>query len=145
MASDWIGKILGAGAGTVIDSLGTAIDKVHTSEEETAAAKQALEKLRQIPGLAQIKVNEVEAQHRSIFVAGWRPSIGWVCSLGLAFAFIGIPIMGWYILIADVRLADGSMMPTPEMPHLEYIMELVLALLGMGILRTMEKARGLSK
>ena len=46
------------------------------------------EKHAQESNMAQVDVNKAEAQHRSIFVAGWRPFIGWVCGVALAYHFI---------------------------------------------------------
>ena len=94
------------------------------------AANQAL--------LGQLEINKVEAAHRSIFVAGWRPFIGWVCGAGIAWAFIGQPIANWAVE------AFGLGMPLPIIPT-DNLMELVLAMLGMGGLRTFEKLRGVAR
>ena len=94
------------------------------------AANQAL--------LGQLEINKVEAAHKSIFVAGWRPFIGWVCGAGIAWAFIGQPIANWAVE------AFGLGMPLPIIPT-DNLMELVLAMLGMGGLRTFEKLRGVAR
>ena len=94
------------------------------------AANQAL--------LGQLEINKVEAAHRSIFVAGWRPFIGWVCGAGIAWAFIGQPIANWAVE------AFGLGVPLPIIPT-DNLMELVLAMLGMGGLRTFEKLRGVAR
>ncbi len=113
-------KFLG---GNTIESIGDAIDKVTTTDEERAAAEIIKAKL-------QVDLNTVEAQHRSLFIAGWRPAIGWICSLGLFIMFILNPILVWALET-----------PGPEMPT-ESLMELVLGMLGLAGLRTFEKARG---
>ena len=94
------------------------------------AANQAL--------LGQLEINKVEAAHKSIFVAGWRPFIGWVCGAGIAWAFIGQPIANWAVE------AFGLGVPLPIIPT-DNLMELVLAMLGMGGLRTFEKLRGVAR
>lgn len=88
--------------------------------------------------LAQIDVNKAEAQHRSVWVAGWRPGIGWVCTAGLAWAFIGQPVAEWSLTLRGIEA---------ELPqlNLDYLMELVLAMLGMAGLRTFEKLRGVTR
>ena len=70
----------------------------------------------QAQAMAQLEVNKVEAAHESLFVAGWRPAIGWVCALAIFSDFVLRPVMvwvsGWYpgmpvfpSLISDNRLA----------------------------------------
>mgnify|MGYP003649900696 CR=1 FL=1 len=61
----------------------------------TIAEKQAHEST-----LAQIEVNKTEAQHRSIWVAGWRPFIGWVCGIALAYHFVFNPILVFALVAA---------------------------------------------
>lgn len=128
-------KLVGGGASIAqpVEAVGNVLDKLFTSDEERLDKKIVLERLAQQPGLAQVELNKVEAQHRSVFVAGWRPFIGWVCGVGLAFAFLVNPILQW-----------SSSQPGPELPS-DIMMELVIALLGLGALRTVEKINGRSK
>ena len=92
-----------------------------------------MERIRQKPHILQAEINKIEASHRSIFVAGWRPAIGWVCAAGLAFPFLVNPVLQWW---------SGS--PGPEMPT-EALTSLIIALLGLGSLRTVEKFGGKAK
>jgi hypothetical protein len=129
----WFSALIGKGAAEPIEAIGGVLDKLFTSDDERLKAEAVMEKLRQHPGELQAAINTVEAGHRSIFVAGWRPFIGWVCGLGLANSFLLNP---WIQYITDkpgVTLPEGIML------------ELVLALLGMGALRTVEKLQGKSK
>lgn len=87
---------------------------------------------------AQLEVNKAEAQHRSLFVAGWRPAIGWVCACALAWMFIGKPAA------QSALLAAGYDIALPDLPH-DRLFELTLGMLGMAGLRTWEKSRGLSR
>ncbi len=131
----WLTNLVGGGD-TVpksIDALGNAFDKIFTSDDERAQAAVVMEKLRQHPAELQVELNKIEAGHRTIFVAGWRPFIGWVCGVGLAFVFLINPIIQW---------TTGE--SGPEMP-LESVFSLVIALLGMGGLRTIEKNSGKAK
>ncbi|MFC6440858.1 3TM-type holin [Bowmanella sp. JS7-9] len=86
----------------------------------------------------QAKINQVEAAHSSVFVAGWRPFIGWVCGLSLLWAFLLQPIMVWGVKVAGVDV---------DIPIIETgaLYQLVLAMLGMGGLRTFEKMKGVAR
>lgn len=122
--------LLGQSAAQPIDAIGNVLDKVLTSDEERLQARFALEKLRQHPAELQAALNKLEAKHRSLFVAGWRPFIGWVGGLGLANLFLINPWLQWLLGISG-----------PALP-MDNLMELVIALLGLGTLRTVEKIRG---
>ena len=122
-----------------VEAIGNVFDKLFTSDEEREQAKFVLEKLRQRPAELQVELNKVEAQHRSVFVAGWRPAIGWVCAAGLAFTFVINPAIEWVSIFIDQEIGTGPQVPTDVM------MELVLAMLGMGALRTFEKKTGNAK
>ena len=116
-------KLFGGAVTEPIDALGSAVDKIFTNDEERMQAQAVLDKIAQKPAILQAEINKIEAQHRSLFVAGWRPAIGWVCAIGLAFPFIINPLIEW---------AGGT---GPKIP-MGQLMELVVALLGLGTLRT---------
>lgn len=103
-------------------------------EIATMAEKHAHES-----AMAQVEVNKAEAGHRSIFVAGWRPFIGWTCGVALAYHFVIAPLIlfgaGW----AGAEI--------PELPEfdMESLMTVLLGMLGLGGMRTFEKAKGLTK
>ena len=79
----------------------------------------------------QLEVNKVEAAHKSLFVAGWRPSIGWCCSLGLLYHVLIAPIAGIWIEV-------------PEIDH-SLLMTTMTGMLGLGAMRSYEKTRGVSR
>ncbi len=87
----------------------------------------------------QLEINKIEAQHTSVFVAGWRPGIGWICGAALAWNFILQPIGTWAAFIAGVEL-EG--MPTLDTGELTTIL---LGMLGLGGLRTYEKRLGVAR
>jgi hypothetical protein len=122
-----------AGAIPAVEVVGNVIDKLFTSDEERLDKKAVLAQLALNPGLAQIELNKAEATHKSTFVAGWRPAIGWTCGAGLALAFVINPIFQWW---------TGT--PGPQLP-LESMTSLVTAMLGLGGLRTFEKIIGKTK
>lgn len=105
-----------------------------------AAAEAQAELLRVVSDAdaGQRKINEVEAGSASIFVAGWRPAIGWVCALSLGYQYLGHPIA--------TAVFDAMHWPLPYMPGLDdNLWQLLFALLGMGGLRSWEKAKGVAK
>ena len=118
---------------------GKVIDRLWPDPSQAAQAKLELLKMQQSGELAQLtaqyEVNKAEAQHYSVFVAGWRPSIGWVCSCALAYQYLFRPI------ISSLSIIIGH--PLPEMPALDAnLWELVFGMLGLGTLRTFEKMKG---
>ena len=126
-------KLVGSQLTQPIEAIGNVLDKLFTSDEERLDKQTVLARLAQAPAEAQVELNKVEAQHRSTFVAGWRPFIGWVGGCGLAFVFLVNPIIQW---------VSGK--PGPEMP-ISTMYELVIAMLGLGALRTIEKFGGRAK
>lgn len=134
-----VGKEVGSAAAEVIGALGQVIDDTVTSDQERAEAKLALTKLLQEPMKLQALQNQIEAQHRTVFVAGWRPAVGWVCALALLYNFIGHPLIEW-AFIAFVR--DVAPPPPIDIGHLVAIL---LAMLGMAGYRTVEKAKGVAR
>jgi hypothetical protein len=135
---NFLANILGGGASDAVGALGSAFDKLFTSDEERAQAALVLEKVRQQPHILQAEINRLEAGHRSLFVAGWRPFIGWVCGLGLAWAFLGHPMFEWFVALRDLAIS-------PPAIATDNMLELILALLGLGGLRTFEKLTGRAK
>ena len=123
--------------------LGNVLDRFFPDKEKAAEAQRAietalLENAAQI-NLAQIEVNKEEAQHRTIFVAGWRPFIGWVCGVALAWHFVGVPVTIFFIAWAGAEV--------PELPAFDMnsLMTVLMGMLGLGGLRTFEKMKGLTK
>lgn len=102
-------------------------------EIATLAEKQAHE-----AAMAQVQVNAAEAKHRSIFVAGWRPFVGWICAVALAYHFVLQPI------IVFAAGAAGVFVELPEF-DMDSLMTVLLGMLGLGGLRTYEKKAGLTK
>lgn len=86
----------------------------------------------------QIEVNKNEANHKSIFVAGWRPFIGWTCGLALLYHYLIQPIAVFAVAVYGTTIE----LPTFDMASL---MTVLLGMLGLGGLRTFEKFKGVSK
>ena len=103
-------------------------------EIATMAEKHAHES-----AMAQVEVNKAEAGHRSIFVAGWRPFIGWTCGVALAYHFVVAPLI--------IFGAGWAGTPIPDLPtfDMDSLMTVLLGMFGLGGMRTFEKAKGLAK
>jgi hypothetical protein len=122
--------------------IGDVLDRFFPNKEEKQRAQQAIEArltdhLARID-ITQIEVNKQEAAHRNIFVAGWRPFVGWSCGLALFYTYLAQPVLmfilvqrGQYIDLPPVDL--GAMMPV------------LLGMLGLGGLRSWEKYKGITK
>ena len=83
----------------------------------------------------QTKINKIEASHRTVFVAGWRPFIGWVCGVALAYNFVIRDLFIWITKTADA----------PPALQMEHLMTVLLGMLGLGGLRTYEKLNDKTK
>ena len=134
----------------LIGPVTSIIDKLIPDREAADKAKLKLIELEQQGNLAELgamvelnkaqaEINKQEAAHKSLFVAGWRPFIGWTCGLGVFWQFVGYPIA--VFLIAQY---SDSPVDLPSIPT-ENLFELILAMLGMGGLRTFEKVKGRSR
>lgn len=88
--------------------------------------------------LAQIQLNKQEAAHKNIFVAGWRPFVGWTCGIALAYHFVLSPI------IETILIASGLKIDLPSFDFSQ-LSSILMGMLGLGGLRTYEKMKGVSR
>jgi hypothetical protein len=133
MAFDPISAILEIGS--------KVIDRVWPDPSQAAAAKLELYKLQQTGELQQImgqlEINKAEAASASVFVSGWRPFIGWVCGIACAWNWVGISV-------AKVIAAffQYPIVLTPA--DLSEMLPVLMGMLGLGVLRTAEKMKGVA-
>jgi hypothetical protein len=102
-------------------------------EIATLAERQAHELAK-----AQIEVNRTEASSSSMFVAGWRPAVGWICAMGLGFNFICVPFGNFVLTV------NGSPIIIPALDVSE-MMPVLMGMLGLGAYRTFEKTKGVAR
>lgn len=128
-------NLLGGGA---LKTISNIVDEVYTSPEEREKIKLEFAKVEAKLKEKQLDVNKAEASHRSVFVAGWRPFIGWISASALAFNFILAPCLEWYIAFAKLDIV----LPTISLNELYPI---ILGMLGLGFARSYEKKQGVAK
>jgi len=133
------GDLLKGAIGPIVDGF----LKFIPDKNARAVAKEQLEgqMLTAMTSLVQgqLAINQKEAEHGSIFVAGWRPAIGWICGIALGWNYIVQPILSWAVFAAGVDLAAAPQLDTAELTTI------LLGMLGLGGLRTYEKRLGVAR
>ena len=124
--------------GAVLDIIKGPLNKLIPDKDLRARLEHEISMTTINSGLAQMEVNKVEAAHKSIFVAGWRPFIGWVCGFGILWAFLGHPIFEWVVAMGWVDVV-------PPLLQVDSLLEIVLGMLGLAGLRTYEKGKGIAR
>lgn len=135
--------ITGSIVGSIVGVAGKVLDKIFPDPIAQAGARLELLKLQQGGELeifanevklaqAQAAINTEEAKSDSVFIAGWRPFIGWICGSGLAIQFVVSPI-GTFVA--------GLFGKVVQIPNLDLgtLMTLLFGMLGLGAYRTAEK------
>lgn len=114
------------------------INKFIPDPAEKAKAEAELRASLQAWDAQQNTVNAAEAANPNLFVAGWRPAIGWCCAVAMFYSYLFVPLGTW------ISFYVGH--PLPKMPVLDKnLYELVFAMLGLGGLRTYEKIKGINR
>ena len=123
------------------DAIGAGLkilDKFIPDPEAKAKAAGELRDSLQSWDKMQTDINKTEAAHRSIFVAGWRPFVGWTCGSAFCMHFVLFPLMNFVMGFL------GKPMVTIDF-DIQTLMTVLMGLLGMGGLRTFEKLKGVTK
>ena len=114
------------------------LDKFVVDKDLKMQLQHELETAMHSANLAQIEVNKAEAAHKSIFVAGWRPFVGWVCGVALSYHFILAPLLQFSFALGGIE---------QELPEFDFsqLSTVLMGMLGLGGLRTFEKMKGVSR
>lgn len=127
----------------LIAPISSILDKFIEDKDQKAALAHEIatmaERHAQELSLAQIEVNKAEAASRNMFVAGWRPFVGWICGLALAWHFLGVSI------VTSIFVWAGKELPPLPAFDMDSLMTVLLGMLGLGGLRTFEKFKGVAK
>ena len=133
------------GIGTVIESVGKVASDLITTDKERMQLELEGRKLDQAIDLAQIDVNKVEAQHASLFVAGWRPAIGWIGAAAMAYQFLLYPLMLWgWTWLQGAGWIPKELTPPPVLDA-DQLWVILSGMLGIAGLRSVEKVKGVAK
>jgi len=123
-----IEKLIGPVTG-LLDKFIEDKDQKNALAHEIATMSQ---KYAQEIAQGQMAINQVEAAHKSLFVSGWRPAVGWVCVLGMFGNFITIPFSNFVLALLGIDIV------IPLVP-LETMMPVLMGMLGLGAMRSYEK------
>jgi len=127
--------------GDTVKAIGDTVDNLFTSDEERMEKKnEYLKTIREFDleenkliaqqNIAQTEVNKIEAASNSVFVAGWRPAIGWVGAISLFYQFIAYPILLWLPMEAPPKFDGSDLYP------------IIMGMLGIAGLRSFDKVKG---
>jgi hypothetical protein len=118
-----------------LDLANTVVNKIWPDKSEAERAQLAAA-VQIVQG--QLDINKAEAASASVWTSGWRPAIGWCCAAALTAQYIARPMLQW------VGILTGHDWPT--LPGIDdNLWQLMLGMLGLGGLRTFEKAKGVAK
>ncbi len=122
----------------LIQPVANILDKFVADKDLKAKLQHELETAIHSANLAQLEVNKAEAAHKSVFVAGWRPFVGWVCGVALSYHFILAPLLQFSFALAGMD---------QELPEFDFsqLSTVLMGMLGLGGLRTFEKMKGVSR
>lgn len=126
------------GIGSVIESVGKVADHFVTTDKERLSLELEAKRIEQANDLAQIGANTKEAESSSLFVAGWRPCIGWICGFALLYVSVLQPVAEF---IANLYGYTGKF---PEIDT-SITMQVLFGMLGLSGMRTYEKTKGVAR
>ena len=122
----------------LIGPVTSIVDKFVVDKDLKMKLQHELETALHDANMAQIEVNKAEAAHKSIFVAGRRPFVGWVCGVALSYHFILAPLLQFGFAVGGID---------QELPEFDFsqLSTVLMGMLGLGGLRTFEKMKGVSR
>lgn len=137
--------------GGIIEAVGKIADDLVTSDKERLEAEIELQKVGVEAAkvdaslaLGQMDVNAVEAQNRNWFVAGWRPALGWVGAMAMAYQFLLYPLLVWLWALMQARGWVPVALVAPPMLDTDALWVILSGMLGIGGFRTLEKVKRVS-
>jgi len=138
--------------GGIVQAVGQIADDLITTDKERLDAELELRRLgleeRKIDaGLVQgqLEVNRAEAASSSLFVAGWRPAIGWIGAVALGYQFLAYPLLVWIWALLQARAWVPAGLQPPPMLDTDALWVVLSGMLGIAGLRTAEKVKGVAR
>lgn len=133
------------GIGSMIESVGKVAGDLITTDKERMQLELEGRKLDQAIDLAQIDVNKAEAAHSSVFVAGWRPAIGWIGAAAMAYQFLLYPLMLWvWTYLQGMGWIPKELTPPPVLDA-DQLWVILSGILGIAGMRSFEKTKGVAR
>ena len=133
------------GIGSMIESVGKVAGDLITTDKERMQLELEGRKLDQAIDLAQIEVNKAEAAHSSVFVAGWRPAIGWIGAAAMAYQFLLYPLMLWgWTYLQGMGWIPRELTPPPVLDA-DQLWVILSGILGIAGMRSFEKTKGVAR
>lgn len=132
------------GVGAIIESVGKVAGDLITTEKERRQLDLEEKKIDQATDLAQIEVNKVEAASSSVFVAGWRPAIGWIGAAAMAYQFLLYPMFLWvWTYLQGTGWIPKELAPPPVLDA-DQLWVILSGILGIAGMRSFEKTKGVA-
>ena len=125
-------------AESIVGVAGKVLNKFVADKDLKVKLQHELKTAFHAANLAQIDLNKQEAAHQSMFVAGWRPFVGWTCGVALAYHLLIAPLLGFVLVLYGI----DTPMPEFEFSQLSTIL---MGMLGLGGLRSYEKMKGVHR
>lgn len=130
------------GIGSIVEGVGKIADDLFTSDEERLKIKLQEKVIEAELTKGQLEINKAEAQHKSVFVAGWRPAIGWVGAISLGYQFILYPFLTWFWSFAQAKqFVPTAVTPPPPLPS-DTLWVILSGMLGIAGMRSFDKLKG---
>ena len=138
--------------GGIVQAVGQIADDLITTDKERLDAELELRRLgleeRKVEAdlvRGQLDVNRAEAASSSLFVAGWRPAIGWVGAVALGYQFLFYPLLVWAWALLQARGLVSAGLQPPPMLDTDALWVMLSGMLGIAGLRTAEKVKGVAR
>tara|TARA_R100000329_G_scaffold73106_1_gene63624 strand:+ start:1071 stop:1502 length:432 start_codon:yes stop_codon:yes gene_type:complete len=123
---------------SVVGIAGSVLNKFVADKNLKMKLEHELKTQLQTANLAQNETNKIQAAHPSLFIAGARPAIMWICAIGLFWEFFLKQVLVWSFGLAGMEVA------VPDI-QTEGLMTLTLSLLGLSGMRSFEKSKGVAR
>jgi len=125
--------------GGIVKTVGDIAGDLVTTDKERMAAELDSYKAESDRMAGQIEINKIEAASSSLFVAGGRPAVMWICALALSYAALIEPVARFVAKVCFAYAGDFPVIDT------DITLQVLLGLLGLGTLRTAEKFKGVAR
>jgi hypothetical protein len=149
MGANPVTSVAGSVTSGVFGVIGKVIDRMFPDPAQAAEAKLQMLRMQQEGefkeidsnlqlALGQMRINEAEAASGSAYSAGWRPTVGYIGCISLGWNFIGYPIANYVIAVMKLGVSPPPMLDTGP------LLTIMMGMLGIGVMRTWEKGKGVA-